>query len=194
MRELIDLEDFLGKNWKGFPEHGKVIEIADSDIPGVVMKNGKIFLSPYTPEVDFVYHQGIFMGFDHDLNPEFNNLENLRRGYFGDPDGYTYLSSDLDVKASECLTDLYLKIDYKKLNQPLYRDPETFTVKYNYEWDRAFMMKGAIPKPAIMEVTFPENIRLIRELRHVAENLPDWIQCFERTKQIREEFLGLCGG
>ncbi|MDP1729394.1 MAG: hypothetical protein Q8L27_04280 [archaeon] len=187
MDKLINLTNFIEQNFEGLPEEKKLVELPSLQIPGVVLKNSHIHLSLYTPEIDYLYHQGLFMGF----NPEFNNLDNLKKGYFGNPEGYTYLSSDTRVKPSRPLTDLCLKIDYNELNQQVYRDPETFLEKYHYEWNRAFMMRGGIPKSAIVEISFPENIRLIPELRRNGGELLNLDQYFERIKQIRNDFEAL---
>jgi hypothetical protein len=187
MNKLINLNDFLEQNFESLPEERKIAKLPTSQIPGVVLKGGKIYLSLYDPEVDYLYHQGFFLGF----NPEFNNLDNLKKGYFGNPGGYTYLSSDTRVKPSRPLTDLCLKIDYSKLNQQVYRDPESFLEKYHHEWDRAFMLQGGIPKSAIVEVSFPENIRLISELRLNEGRLLNLEQYFERIEKLRKDFEAL---
>jgi len=187
MNKLINLTEFIERNFEGHSEERKLAKLPPSQISGVVIKGGEIHLSPYTLEGDYLFHQGSFMGFD----PRFNNLENLKKGYFGNPKGYIYLSADTDVKPSRPLTDLCLKIDVKKLDKQLYRDPETFLEKYHYEWDRAFMISGAIPKSAIVEISFPEEIRVIKELRRDRDTFLDLDQYFERIKQLRRDFEAL---
>ena len=187
MSKLINLKEFIEYNFEGLPEEKKFIDSSCHQISGVIYRDNEVFLSPYVPEVDYLFHQGSFMGFD----PEFNNLENLKKGYFGNSTGYTYLSKDTRVKPSRPLTDLCLKIDYKKLNQPVYRDPEAFLQKYHYEWDRSFMIEGSIPKSAIVEVTFPSNIRLIPELRINGNHILNLDQYFERIEKLRKDFRAL---
>ena len=187
MSELINLRKFIEERFKGHAGEREIIKQDFSQTPGVVLKSEEIYLSPYTPVVDFLYHQGVFVGF----NPDFDNLKNLRKGYFGNPDGYTYLSSDVRVKPSRPLTDLLLKVDYSKLDQPLYRDPETFLEKYYHEWDRAFMIKGSIPKSAIVEVSFPEHMRFIPKLRQYGDKSLSLDQYSQRIEQLREEFSAL---
>lgn len=186
MSELINLRDFLEHNFEGFDTWNEFAKLPDSEIPGVVLRDGEVYLTPYNPQEEFLYHQGFFRGSNSDN--EFDNLENLRRGYFGNPEGYTYLAADNEVKPSRPLMDLELKIDTKRLGRKLYRDPETFLKKYHYEWGRSLMMVGAIPKVAIVGVSFNKVGRFIQELRKEGDNIIPLDQVPKKIEHIRRDF------
>ena len=185
MGNLINVREYIEQ--QGFQKEEKFVKLSGSQIPGVVLIEGEAFLTPYVPEVNSLFHSGFFVGF----NPDFDNLKNLRKGYFGNSTGYTYLSSDTKIRTPIDSVDIYLKIDYSKLGQQLYRDPEMFLERYHHEWDRSFMMDGAIPKSAIVEISFPEHIRLIQELRRDGDTLLNLDEYFERIKLLRKEFQAL---
>jgi len=183
--DYIDLKDFVEKNFNGSEEEKTLIDLSNSNLSGIARKNDRVYLIPYRPEAEYFFHQGVFLGFEP---VKFDNLANLRNGFFGNKSEYTYISTDTSVKPSRPLTDVLLKIRGADLIQPMYRDPETFLKKYNYEYDRSFMIKGEIPKSAILEISFPEHMRLIPELRWENNKFLDLNQYFERIIKIRQQF------
>jgi hypothetical protein len=184
-KNYIDLKDFIEKNFNGSEKEKTLIDLSNNNLSGITHKNGRTYLIPYRPKAEYFFHHGTFLGFEP---IKFDNLANLRDGFFGNKSGYTYIATDTNVKPSRPLTDILLKIRGADLIQPMYRDPETFLKKYNYEYDRSFMVKGEIPKSAILEIYFPEQIRLIPELRWENNNVLDLNQYFDRIIKIRQQF------
>ena len=181
MRGRIDLNEFIEENFEGISEEKELMDLSGKSLEGVMLEGDSIYLIPFYPKVDYFYHLGQLL--EDDL--KYSNLDNIKKGYFGKEEGYTYLGTDEQLKPSRPDYDVSLKVSFEKLRKPVYRDPESLLKKYDYEYGRAFMVKGPIPKEAIVGCRFSEHIRFIRGLR---DGPVDFDEHFAMLRHFRLDF------
>lgn len=178
--DLIDAQQFLEKTVNKFLEEKEITQRDWTQEEGILLQDKKIFLQPHKPTTQTFFHKG------QPVNEGYNNVENIKKGYFGH-DGWMYVSTDKIVKPSHPEYDIIFTINTENWRPEMYKDPESLLKNFEYEYGKAYMFKGPIPKKAITSVEFPTHMRFVPSLR--PDGPLDFKEYFSHLANLRAQLL-----